>query len=660
MEGHTIEDYFEEDMQKIIPWRLICPGNSSKAEDAMIDFNYVGICGKYKEVVCKRVAEFCKPRIGVNEVDAELAAGTDFFISVNQVLRVSKSFFDDIVVMRRGELKRDKSKTKIPVVVRDFSNDYVYVAVEALNYITEDLLLEAIKTCLHDACTPQVILTGMHENRPHPDKDKAAEGLKMHYNCLYKTMEISPYMLAMNVEGKSFSVPDVMFVPEVNAQIMGKPTSHMNRATRAAASIHIREDLDDYGHRLHHYRSGCKGDHLNSHARQTTSMQRIREYIVENHSRMVKVEVPSEDGKHLQTVSRRAYNVTVRVVYPDESMDQFDEAYFKNTNERNFMRSQDYRDAFYQKEVQAYKDLPPNIRANVPPPMAPRETMVKNGHIDCMLYGLMPGIDPEDMVEATRVRNEALKNGKKKHWSTIKKNELKQSRMTKNAGVRQYAPHYTVNEEQMTARYSLYYTLNRQQTEYLKIIEQAKKRKQQQQVQEEEENELPRVQVLDDEGGIVINAEPPLPPQKHNVYEDGFVVVISGTEQRELYKKVITAGKKRTERGELGDGNDVGYEQHHCLHEDNTNSSHGYPDGDDNGHELGARMLDEDATRTGRFTSSSSSSNDMGSMLRRTGKKATFGTKKKIKRTTTTTSTDQLIDQMLMMNGGGGDEDGED
>lgn len=658
VEGHSIEQYYDEDTSRAIPWRRVSkPGMTG--DDCMIDFNYVGISGKYKEVVCKRVAEFCKPRVGANEVDSELAGGTDFFIAVNEVTRMSKRMYDELPLPpnSKNEMMRSNVKTKIPVVVRDFANDYVYIAVEALEHITENLLLDAIKTCLHEGCVPQVMLTGMHESRKHVDDDKVSDGVKMNYNCLYKVMEITPYMLAMNSDNKTFSVPDVLYVPEGAAKIMGKPTSHINRVHHASSLISIREDLDDHGHRLHHYRSGCPGSHVNSHARQITIMQNIREYLLENHSRLVQIPQQQQQQRRLTSNSsnnsacdvggedasmeyRRAYNVTVKMLYPEEIMDQLDRAALRTGRTKDFLKSQDRRDAFYKREMEAWKGLPQHIQDHVPPPMKPKDVMLNNGHVDAVLYGLLPGITaPEDVTRAEALRNNFLMQNREKHWRTQKleasvreRERMRSERREKrqnyiNAGIPGEFPHKSMLAEHVTSTHVNFQT-RRHQTQYLKDLQDLLEKRQQQQDPSERVH-VPRVEILnDDDNDDDVGSKHPdddddadgTRKKRHHIFEDGFVLF--------------------TEGGAVEAMEEEDPFQH--QHDDNTNSS-----------PTGAGFFtiagDDEATRPARSMASSSSSHDFfGPPKAQHQQKriAPTGSKKK-KRTTDRRTAAALVDDML-------------
>ena len=630
-------------------------------DDCMIDFNYVGIAGKYREVVCKRVAEFCKPRVGANEVDSELAGGTDFFIAVNEVTRMSKRMYDELPLPpnSKNEMARSNEKTKIPVVVRDFANDYVYIAVEALEHITENLLLDAIKTCLHEGCVPQVMLTGMHESRKHVDDDKIADGVKMNYNCLYRVMEITPYMLAMNNENKTFTVPDVLYVPEGAAKIMGKPTSHIDRVHHASSLISIREDLDEHGHRLHHYRSGCPGSHVHSHARQITIMQNIREFLLDNHSRLVQVPRKQQTQRMLTFDNnasdggggdaleyRRAYNVTVKMLYPEEIMDQLDEAAMRTGRTKDFLKSQDRRDAFYKREMEAWKSLPSHIQDHVPPPMKPKDVMLNNGHVDAVLYGLLPGIT--DITKAEALRNNFLMQNKEKHWRTQKleasvraRERMRSERREKRqnhieAGIRGEFPHKSMLAEHVTNTHVNFQT-HRRQTQYLKDLQDLMEKRQQQQDPGERVH-MPRVEILsddDDGGGPTLRNEDADDygdtrrkkhhKQAHQIFEDGFVLFTDGDDDGCVAREDP-------------------FQQQQQHHDDNTNSS-------PTGAGLFAPMaVDDEATRPARSMGSSSSSHDFFGMSRphlpQQQRIAPTGSKKK-KRTADRRTAAALVDDML-------------
>lgn len=195
-------------------------------------------------------------------------------------------------------------------------------------------------------------------------------------------------------------------------------------------------------------------------------------------------------------------------------------------------------------------------------------------------------------------------------------------------------------------------------------------------VQEARSSSSSRVQILDENGMEV--EQPPedvdgargggggeeggLAGDKPMMFEDGFVVFLSHSECEEYGKKI--GSRKRTERGDPGDGDDVGQhhqQQHIMLMDENTNSS---SIGGGGSLEMVEVMGDDETTRHARYSasgSSSSSSHDVFGMLskgtslhhhqdqgQQQQQKVIMGKRKKTKKTRTARQdTNALIDDVL-------------
>lgn len=223
-------------------------------------------------------------------------------------------------------------------------------------------------------------------------------------------------------------------------------------------------------------------------------------------------------------------------------MDQLDEAAYRTGQSKNFLKSQDRRDAFYKREVEAYKKLPKHIRDRVPEPLKPKEIMLRNGHVDHMLYGLMPGIAPEDVSRAEEIRNNFLAQNREKHWRTQKleasarerkrksdeRKDKRQNHIVAGLGRPGDFPHKTMLAEHVTSAHVLYNTLRHQQA-YAKEM-QALLREHQKEQPAHERAHVPRVEILSDEDagedkGKDDDAGAPQKKQcRAQVFEDGFVL----------------------------------------------------------------------------------------------------------------------------------------
>jgi len=374
-QGVTIEAYFKNDIIKSLPWRVEKAGTP----DAKMNFNYITINGKYKEVVCKKISEHCKPKVGASEVDAELRSGTEYYITVKEVKKVSKMQYENLTeyALQNYTLKREEKESRIPIVVRNFHEDQTYIAVEALSHMTEDILLDAVGMIIHDGFRPQAFLLGTHIERPHPDPEKAAD-TTMHYNSVYRTMEITPKVVAEMAVAKTFSVSDVSYIPAEVSKIIGGVSRHPdrmmegecypeNRNVRNKAVLDIEEDIDDWAQKRHHYRAGCRGSHLESPARQTTIFANIREALRINERRHDSKSFPDDSP---------IYQRSLMMKYPQSLVDAYDRATLEAEAARSFARTRKERESYYQKCVTAYKAMPAHIRDRITPPVVPRLSAV--------------------------------------------------------------------------------------------------------------------------------------------------------------------------------------------------------------------------------------------------------------------------------------------
>ncbi len=159
--GCTVETYFKDDPNKLLVdvWRVEHPANDKQA---MYNFNYVKLTGKYAESVLSGVGANCDPDPGEKEVDKEISDLTKLYIRVKPIRLMSKASYD---AMGRESivsfmLTREPRESRIPVVVRDYTLDEVYIATEALIKLHDDLIVDAIGECLYSEWRPQEIILG--------------------------------------------------------------------------------------------------------------------------------------------------------------------------------------------------------------------------------------------------------------------------------------------------------------------------------------------------------------------------------------------------------------------------------------------------------------------------------------------------------------------
>ena len=278
--GHTIETYFGEDIHKTLynVWRKDADGK----ELVIINPNYVRLEGEYRDI-CTNIAEFCDPKVGSNEVDAMLAVLSTTFIRVKPALCLAEQWYKDLTEAKVKEYKMQRQLNELPlqVVIRDFKAKVVYIAVEALGKLHEDLLMDAIGACMYSKWRPQAILTGVQARKEHP----IDAGKFMTYAGVFQVSEITPEVVAALSVVEDFAAPDVTYIPPVVRDMFAGPRLHPDKGTehysskrskREKSVMTIDEDLDDWGCKQHHYRSACPGAPEASPAMQTTLFQRIR------------------------------------------------------------------------------------------------------------------------------------------------------------------------------------------------------------------------------------------------------------------------------------------------------------------------------------------------------------------------------------------------
>jgi len=267
-------------------WKMIDQGDGKEKK---IDFNYIQLTGNYTEI-CQHVAEFCEPKIGATEVDGMFRMlAADNFIRVRQIPRVASSLYSTLVngVLEGFEINRDRVETPIKVVTIDFKGKAVYIAVEALGKLHDNLMSDAIAACLYKHWRPQVMLTGTQVRKAHPTES----GKVLNYAGIFNTMELAPDVIAeFGGMLDSFDAPDAAYIPPVARTMFHGQRLHPDkkheyyndkRTRRTQAVLTITEDLDDWAHEQHHYRAACFGKHTDSISRPLTVYERIRRHLAD-------------------------------------------------------------------------------------------------------------------------------------------------------------------------------------------------------------------------------------------------------------------------------------------------------------------------------------------------------------------------------------------
>ncbi len=311
-EGHSVEDYVKEDVEVNLPWLTIDEKNNpvevtgqdgissslirvprgggrdndgdgqddpsavmKPQTDYYYDFNYVILRGKYDELKRLIAQNTTGIKAGPEQVDSCIDALTkNVFIEVDPYVRQSTKHFRDerahnipFRPIRKGK------KERIPAIKREFGNGYIAVALEAIGRLDESLLIEAVGSCIYDGFRPQNILLGIHPEELicFPNGEE-----RIHqYSGLYMTLEMSPENKVIFSTGENFTTPEVTCLnPTLRKMTVGPSrdpdkavekkndytTKIMEGKTKRLKPVHeIGEDLDDWGCKVHHYRTYMMG-----------------------------------------------------------------------------------------------------------------------------------------------------------------------------------------------------------------------------------------------------------------------------------------------------------------------------------------------------------------------------------------------------------------
>ncbi len=165
--GQRPEDIFRADVNKTLlkTWRC----TDYRDPQAMIDFNYITLEGDIKDTY-KNVAENCETKVGPNEAASMLKALGNSFIHIKPIRSVHVSFYNDLqdAAIRVYSLTREDKIRAIQVVVHDYANKRIHIATEALGKLHDDIITEALQSCLYNKWQPQELLTGFQVRKIHP------------------------------------------------------------------------------------------------------------------------------------------------------------------------------------------------------------------------------------------------------------------------------------------------------------------------------------------------------------------------------------------------------------------------------------------------------------------------------------------------------------
>jgi hypothetical protein len=322
------------------------------------------------------LAENCKPRLGVNEVGAEMDAMTKVFITVKPFRKISMQHYKGLSgdSITKYVLLRENTVAKIPVVIRDFPNEMVYVALEALVKLDDNLILDAINSCVYEGLRPRKLLLGIHEKTPHP----VYEQTTVYHTELYSVLTMDPEYIDTSSFLPCFAAPDVSYIEPSVRQIYTGPRRHPDkeakgetyakeRIKRMEPILVIEEDIDDWAHEKHHYASACPGSHEESPSRPLIVRERIRRAMLaieQQHD--VNDRLPADQRKNL------TYERAALLDYPDHIVhDKTERLRFANAA-RPFAEAQRAIQSLWELEMAEWKMLPPAERKVTPMPVLNR------------------------------------------------------------------------------------------------------------------------------------------------------------------------------------------------------------------------------------------------------------------------------------------------
>jgi hypothetical protein len=359
--GRTIEEYFKQDTTRLL-------SKSWKKEDhgdrgVWMDFNYIEMGGAEFKDIYGNIAECCDIKVGANEVQSVLeglASGASGFIKVKRVQPLREDFYATLQgpgITQYTGLTRETETTSLQIVVRDFKNKTLYVAAEAINKLHDDLLSEAFQACLYSQWQPQEILTAYEVRKQHPvHKDRDVS-----YVGLFDVLRITPDLVHDFSFVDAYSAPNVAYITPMTAKMMAGPRLHPDkrnesyaseRKKRQSSTVHIKEDLDVWGHRQHHFRAGCQGKPENSVSRPNAIRESVRRALQLNEDYHVANEALGRDEgvRHVGLLPR-----CLKMTYPNDLVEELDTDMIRKNNARAFTDISQAKQKVYEMELAEWR-----------------------------------------------------------------------------------------------------------------------------------------------------------------------------------------------------------------------------------------------------------------------------------------------------------------
>jgi hypothetical protein len=340
--GKTIEQYFKEDVTRSLgrTWRQEDHGDRGR----FYDFNYVAVGGADFKDIYSNIAECCDIKVGANEVQSVLeglSGNASGYIRVNRVQPIREDFYTNLTspgILNYTGLTREPNLSPLQIVVRDFKNKILFVATEAINKLHDDLLMDAFQACMYSTWQPQELLLAYEVRKQDPvhlDRDVTYVGL-------FDVLRVTPELVAEYSFVESYSAPNVAYVTPTTASILSGPRLHAdkvgesyatNREKRSKTTMSIKEDLDVWGHKQHHYRAGHPGKPQDSPSYPNTVRESVRRALQLNEDRHRANELPGQDAASMHT---GLMPKCLKICYPLTIIDELDDELIDKSSARPF------------------------------------------------------------------------------------------------------------------------------------------------------------------------------------------------------------------------------------------------------------------------------------------------------------------------------------
>jgi hypothetical protein len=353
--GKTIEEYFKEDTTRSLAgiWRR----EETDDRGTWFDFNYIALSGLEFKDIYANIAECCDIKVEANEVENvlhTLSGNKSGYLRVRRVQPLRGDFYFSLqpdAITRYTGLTRERDVTSLQIVKRDHKNKTLLIATEAINKLHDDMLVDAFQHCMYPQWQPQELLTAYEVRKQNPvdqEKDQSYVGL-------FDVMRITSEVVEEFSQVEAFTAPNVAYLTPTTQKMMSGPRLHPDkrgesyaprREKRESSTTSIREDLDVFGHRQHHYRAGCRGKPEKSPSHPNILRETIRAALQQNEDYHEENDTAGI-MKHVDLLPR-----CLQMQYPHTIIDELDDHLRQKRNARPFGEMNVAKQKVYEMEVQ--------------------------------------------------------------------------------------------------------------------------------------------------------------------------------------------------------------------------------------------------------------------------------------------------------------------